>query len=53
MPKSGRVGTGKPQAGAFLFMWISDIRRIQRVNTPELVQTRVPRRLILRVFADS
>jgi hypothetical protein len=28
-------------AGAFLFAWISDVRRIQRLNAPELMQTRV------------
>jgi hypothetical protein len=27
--------------GAFLFAWISDVRRIQRLNAPELMQTRV------------
>ena len=27
--------------GVFLFAWISDVRRIQRLNAPELVQTRV------------
>jgi hypothetical protein len=25
----------------FLFAWISDVRRIQRLNAPELMQTRV------------
>ena len=24
----------------FLFAWISDVRRIQRLNAPELMQTR-------------
>jgi hypothetical protein len=28
-------------AGAFLFAWISDARRIRRFHVPELVQTRV------------
>ena len=28
--------------GVFLFAWISDVRRIQRLNAPELVQSRVP-----------
>jgi hypothetical protein len=28
--------------GVFLFAWISDVRRIQRLNAPEPVQTRVP-----------
>ena len=27
--------------GVFLFAWISDVRRIQRLNAPELMQTRV------------
>jgi hypothetical protein len=27
--------------GGFLFAWISDVRRIQRLNAPELIQTRV------------
>ena len=27
--------------GAFLLAWISDVRRIQRLNAPELMQTRV------------
>ena len=27
--------------GAFLSAWISDVRRIQRLNAPELMQTRV------------
>jgi hypothetical protein len=27
--------------GAFLFAWISDVRRIQRLNAPELMRTRV------------
>jgi len=28
-------------AGAFLFAWISDVRRIRRFHVPELMQTRV------------
>jgi hypothetical protein len=28
-------------AAVFLFAWISDVRRIQRLNAPELMQTRV------------
>jgi len=28
--------------GVFLFAWISDLRKIQGLNAPELVQTRVP-----------
>jgi hypothetical protein len=27
--------------GVFLLAWISDVRRIQRLNAPELMQTRV------------
>jgi hypothetical protein len=27
--------------GVFLFAWISDVRRIQRLNAPELMQSRV------------
>jgi len=27
--------------GVFLFAWISDVRRIQRLNAPELMQTRI------------
>ena len=28
-------------AGVFLFAWISDVRRIRRLNAPERMQTRV------------
>ena len=28
--------------GVFLLAWISDVRRTQRLNAPELMQTRVP-----------
>jgi hypothetical protein len=39
LPAIVSVGT---LVGVFLFAWISDLRRIQRLHAPELVQTRVP-----------
>jgi hypothetical protein len=29
-------------AGAFLFVWISDVRRMRRLEAPEFVETTVP-----------